>query len=194
MSAITEWKGYYQDWRGGVRENDFYVSDDALTFMRQCRREAALERIIARQARTITAREKSILEIWQDWRIERDNVVLAREQRDEARQLAADFKAALESAQRNYAASVEMLKAIGAALNVRTLGEIIPAIEAQAQRVTGCVIFLNDGGDVWQHVKNNDTSDPVQCLYCGEAWPCVAEVVKESLDGAHDTEIREALK
>ena len=84
MSAITEWKGYYQDWRGGVRENDFYVSDDALTFMRQCRREAALERIIARQARTITAREKSVLEIWQEWRIERDNVVLAREQRDDA--------------------------------------------------------------------------------------------------------------
>jgi len=72
--------------------------------------------------------------IWQDWRIERDNVVLAREQRDEARQLAVDFKAALESAQRNYTEATEMLKAIGAALNVRTLGEIIPAIEALQEK------------------------------------------------------------
>ena len=39
-------------------------------------------------------------EMWQDWRIERDNVVLAREQRDEARQLAVDFRYRFEEAQK----------------------------------------------------------------------------------------------
>ena len=134
MSAITRWKEYYRDWRDAVHADSFYAADDANIEMQRYARESALERVIARQARTIEAREKSILEIWQDWRIERDNVVLAREQRDEARQLAVDFKAALESAQRNYTEAIEMLKAVGAALDVRTLGEIIPAIEALKMR------------------------------------------------------------
>jgi len=46
--------------------------------------QADLEKL-ARQARTITAREKSILEIWQDWRKSRD-------ERDEARELCAQLQ------------------------------------------------------------------------------------------------------
>ena len=158
MSAITRWKEYYRDWRDAVHADSFYAADDANIEMQRYAREAALERVIERQARTIEARENSVLEIWQDWRKASDERDEARQlaqaaqfaevrveeltaqvrrvidERDEARQLAVDFQAALEAAQRNYSESVEMLKAIGAALNVRTLGEIIPAIEALKMR------------------------------------------------------------
>ena len=138
MSAQDKWKRDYLIFKTKpVYSFGDYPKRNWRAFLKDERREAALERIIERQARTIEARENSVLEIWQDWRIERDNVVLAREQRDEARQLAVDFKAALESAQRNYTEATEMLKAIGAALNVRTLGEIIPAIEAHRNECAG---------------------------------------------------------
>jgi hypothetical protein len=88
----------------------------------------------------------------------------------------------------------EMRDEIHAAALERKLAAAQRIIETQAQRAQGILIFLNDGDTfTWLHVKDNDTSDPIQCLYCGEAWPCISETVKESLEGIHDKEISDAL-
>ena len=70
---------------------------------------------LAAAHRMIEAQNERVSDLWSDWRIERENVALAREQRDDARQLAVDFKAAQRTIEAQ-AFILEVLEAQGVSM------------------------------------------------------------------------------
>ena len=60
----------------------------------------------------------------------RDALNVALAQKKAAEKHVMVLEAALEASQRNYTEVVDLLQAVGKALGVRTLSEIVPAIEA----------------------------------------------------------------
>ena len=74
------------------------------------------------------------------------------------------------------------------------LNEAQRTIKAQAEqlvtttmRANGVLTYINGGADKWEHVTGEGTQE---CQLCGYDWPCPDEIIRRSLIGVCDEDMR----